>query len=76
GGNVSEFTARLVGITGLIVCAPKTMNANEVIAKANRDEPTGVGPWRHDTEFRTTEGFACPVECLDDVDQQHWMLCC
>jgi hypothetical protein len=74
---MAEMTSRIVGFAHLIVCAPKTAMAEEVVAWANIDSPTGIAsPWTVAEQKVTADGHPIPAQCLEDPDKQHWLLAC
>lgn len=62
-------------VVHLSVCAPEAMTGEEVAERANKMQPTGVGPWEVAEEaFRT--GEPNPAPCNTEPGHKHWLLTC
>lgn len=63
-------------LVSFAVCAPAAMDAGEVEVRANIMNPTGIGPWLHDTE-PPSDGGPNPRPCPDMPEaRRHWLLVC
>jgi hypothetical protein len=78
--NKIEITRPIIGICYMQVCAEKDATDEEILAVCNRENPSGTTyGWsrviRQDT-MRNDEGNKLPIQCKDNPNRIHFLVCC
>ena len=73
----NEILVYALGLCSCSVCAPITTDTSAIVREANRQHPTGIGPWAVSGNETFLNGKTNPCPCNEEpATKQHWLLEC